>query len=48
MISNLKAGDLSVLYENGTLRYISAGGSELFRMIYPAIRDREWLTITSL
>jgi hypothetical protein len=42
---NLKAGALSVIYENGNIRYISVGNCELIRMIYSAVRDREWLTI---
>ena len=41
----LKAGILDMLYENGNLRFISAGGNEILRMIYPAVRDRNWLTI---
>jgi hypothetical protein len=41
----LKAGKLSIVYENGYLRYISTGNFELVRMIYSAVRDREWLTI---
>ena len=41
----LKAGSLSMLYENGALRYISSGKTELVRMIYSALREREWLTI---
>ena len=42
---NLKAGDLSVVYENGNLRYISLGNCEMIRMVYSAVRDREWLTV---
>ena len=42
---NLRAGALSMIYENGNLRYITAGKCELIRMIYSAVRDREWLTI---
>ncbi len=34
-----------MIYENGNLRYISDGKNEIIRMIYPAVRDREWLTI---
>jgi hypothetical protein len=34
-----------MIYENGSIRYVKAGGNELIRMIYPAVRDREWLTI---
>jgi hypothetical protein len=41
----LQAGDLSVIYEEGNLRYISAGNSEIIRMIYSAVRDRKWLNI---
>jgi hypothetical protein len=41
----LKAGQLSMLYENGNLRYISTGKREIIRMIYPAVRIKGWLTI---
>ncbi len=41
----LKAGSLNMLYENGALRYISSGKTELVRMICSALRDRKWLTI---
>jgi len=41
----LSAGSLSMIYENGAIRYVKAGGYELIRMIYPAVRDSEWLTI---
>jgi hypothetical protein len=41
----LRAGSLSMIYENGNLRYISDGKNELIRMIYSALRDREWCTI---
>ena len=41
----LQAGPLKMLYEQGSLRYISAGGIEIIRMIYPAVRDKDWLTI---
>jgi hypothetical protein len=42
----LRSGDISMLYEAGNLRYISAGGYEIIRMIYFALRDKEWLTIS--
>jgi D-apionolactonase len=42
----LRAGEFSMLYENGNLRYISAGGYEIIRMIYFAVRDKDWLTIS--
>ena len=41
----LKAGNLKVIYTNGALRYISAENQEIIRMIYAALRDRNWLTI---
>ncbi|NSW95806.1 MAG: hypothetical protein HPY62_13945, partial [Bacteroidales bacterium] len=41
----LTAGNLSMIYENGAVRYIKAGVNELIRMIYQAVRDKEWLTI---
>lgn len=41
----LKAGLLSMIYENGNLRHISMGGHEIIRMIYPAVRNKHWLTI---
>jgi len=44
-VLNLRAGDLSMLFTNGSLRYISAGKNELIRMVYPAVRDRNWVTI---
>jgi len=42
---SLKAGKLKMIYRNGALRYISSGSNELIRMIYAAVRDREWLTV---
>jgi hypothetical protein len=47
-ISVLNAGTLSMIYEKGFLRYISTGRDEILRMIYSAVRDRNWLTITPL
>ena len=41
----LKAGALSMLYENGSIRYITAGKIEILRMIYSAVRDREWMNV---
>lgn len=41
----LKSGCLSMIYENGNLRYISAGNREIIRMIYPSFRTKGWLTI---
>lgn len=41
----LRAGDLSMIYEEGNIRYISSGNTEIIRMIYSAVRDREWITV---
>jgi hypothetical protein len=35
-----------MLYEGGNLRYLSSGSFEIIRMIYFAVRDRDWLTIS--
>lgn len=43
----LKAGPLVVGYENGFLRRIRYGESEIIRMIYLALRDRNWNTLNS-
>ncbi len=42
----LKAGNLTMIYEKGKLRYISSGNSELIRMIYSAVRIEGWITVT--
>jgi hypothetical protein len=47
-ISVLNAGKLSMIYKKGSVRYISAGRVEILRMIYSAVRDKNWLTITPL
>lgn len=41
----LRAGGLSMLYENGALRYVRDDSQEIIRMIYFAVRDSNWLTI---
>ena len=40
----LRAGPLSLAWENGDLRYIKMGDVEVVRRIYVAIRDRNWGT----
>ena len=45
---HLRAGDLNMILENGSLRYISSGKNELIRMIYTAVRDKDWLKINPL
>jgi len=39
-----RAGLLTGVYEAGKLRYLRIGQTEILRMIYPAIRDRNWST----
>lgn len=41
----LRAGPLSLLFENGGIRYIRWGEIELVRRIYIAVRDRNWGTV---
>jgi hypothetical protein len=43
--TELRAGRLLMIYENGNLRHIKIGQTEVIRMIYSALRDRDWLTI---
>lgn len=42
---HLRAGDLSMVYESGFLRYIKLGDYEVLRMIYFALRDHNWDTM---
>jgi D-apionolactonase len=46
-MNNLRAGMLTAGYENGFLRRISYGETEVLRMIYFALRDHNWNTIPS-
>jgi hypothetical protein len=41
----LQAGPLSVLFEDGDLRYIRHGDREVVRRVYVAVRDRNWGTV---
>jgi len=41
----LKLGDLRFYYKDGALRYLKWGNTEIVRMVYSAIRDRNWNTI---
>ncbi|GAB3705509.1 hypothetical protein GCM10027592_38060 [Spirosoma flavus] len=43
----LKAGPVTVHYENGFLRTFSVGSRELLRMIYFALRDSKWDTAST-
>lgn len=41
----LTAGPLRADYGHGHLRYVRAGDDEVLRMIYVALRDRDWRTV---
>jgi hypothetical protein len=41
----LRAGPLTALYEDGSLRYVRWGAREILRRIYVAVRDRNWGTV---
>ncbi len=42
----LRAGPLAMEFEKDALRNIRYGGQEVIRMIYPAVRDVNWLTLS--
>jgi hypothetical protein len=42
---DLRAGNVTAIYEEGRLRYVTAGDTEIVRMIYPALRDEQWATV---
>lgn len=42
---SLRAGPLSLVYEDGGLRYLKLGGREVIRRIYAAVRDHNWGTV---
>lgn len=42
----LRAGALTALFENGTLRHIKLGNTIILHQIYAALRDQDWGTIT--
>ena len=44
-VTHLKAGLITCVYEEGKLRYIKKGDFEILRMIYVAVRDKNWVTI---
>src|SRR5215203_1296117 len=44
-VTHLKAGIITCVYEEGKLRYIKKGDVEILRMIYVAVRDKNWVTI---
>ena len=42
----LKAGNIELLYDHGFLRTLRSDQNEILRMIYFAIRDENWQTLT--
>lgn len=45
-VKRLKAGNIDCVYENGSLRNLKCGETEILRMIYFAVRDENWDTAT--
>ena len=43
--TELRAGPLTVVYEDGNIRYVKYGDREILRRVYVAIRDRNWGTV---
>src|ERR1051325_2741428 len=41
----LRAGPVSLLFEDGSIRYLRLGEREILRRIYAAVRDQEWRTV---
>ena len=41
----LSTPSLNCLYEHGSLRYVRCGETEVVRMIYFAVRDKDWNTV---
>ena len=44
----LRAGPLALFYEQGDLRRIRLGDTEILRRIYVAVRDSSWGTVPAL
>lgn len=44
----LRAGPISLIYEEGCIRYLRLGGKEILRRIYAAVRDHEWRTVPAI
>src|SRR4051794_38578474 len=42
---SLRAGPLSLVFEEGDLRYVRLGDHEILRRVYSAVRDRNWGTV---
>jgi len=44
----LRAGPFSMIYEKGFIRYISYGDNEIIRIVYMALRDKNWGTYPAI
>ena len=44
----LNAGPFTMIYEKGFIRYISYAGSEILRIVYMALRDKNWGTYPAI
>ena len=44
----LRAGPLTMLYDDGDLRYVKLGNHEIVRRVYAAVRDRNWGTVAGI
>ncbi|NQT20605.1 MAG: PQQ-binding-like beta-propeller repeat protein [Planctomycetes bacterium] len=45
VVEHLTAGPISMKFQDGELRYLRAGGREIVRRIYFAVRDNRWDTV---
>jgi hypothetical protein len=41
----LRAGPISLVFEEGSIRYLRFAGREILRRVYAAVRDHEWRTV---
>ncbi len=46
--TELKAGPLTIGYEDGSFRYFRRGSDEILRMIYVSVRDENWGTLVPI
>ena len=44
----LQAGPLSLIFEDGSVRYIRLGEREILRRVYVAVRDHNWDIVVPL
>ncbi len=44
----LRAGPLTMLYDDGDIRYVKLGDHEIIRRVYGAVRDRNWGTVAGI